>query len=388
MEPGSTIHNSLRSQTQSRIDEEVLGFETSIDFLTNDTKRNAIGVGRGNSITKRSLLQSVTTRDEKGDFDKRVAGVRMNPPYIIVTKKNATILRYIIRHLENSAIAVEEDGKKVIPADCPALIIDDEADQASVNTKPLRDKNGNYRPKYDPSTINKLIRQLLQIFRCRSYVGYTATPYANIFIDPKTPDNPYGSDLYPRNYIFKAPRAAQYIGAREFFGIAGDETTPTMPLFREITNGANYLGSGTKADDPVGEIPEDMKRAIRYFLLSTALRNCRGHINKPNTMLIHIVRFVNQQNAIKKKVQAYYNTLSELIMYGDPKIRTELEHLWTSDYLPSHESLKEDFSRYMNDTDMPEWDQVWQEVERLVRKNEIIIPSHIQTRTVDRTHTP
>ena len=372
------IHNSLRSQTQSRIDEEVLGYETSIEsILNNDMKRNVIGVGIGreNIIKNRSLLQSVTTRDEKGDFDKKIVGVRMNPPYIIVTKKNATVLKYIISYFKNSTIANTEDGTKYIPADFPALIIDDEADQASVNTKPLRDKNGNFKPNYDPSTINKLIRQLLLMFRCRSYVGYTATPYANIFIDPKTPDNPYGSDLYPRDYIFRSPRAAQYIGAREFFGIAGDETAPTMPLYREIIQGAGFLGPGTKADDPVGNIPEDMERAVKYFLISTALRNCRGDINKPNTMLIHVVRFVGQQNIIRKKVQAYYDSLADLIVYGNTNIKSEMETVWRTDYLPTHKDLKQSFSRYMENTDLVEWDQLWAEIERLVRKNEIIVYS-------------
>lgn len=373
------IHNSLRSQTQSRIDEEVLGYETSIEsILNNDLQRNVVigvGIGYENKIKNRAPLQSVTTRDEKGDFDKRLVGVRMNPPYIIVTKKNATVLKYIIRYFENSTIANEEDGKKYIPADFPALIIDDEADQASVNTKPLRDNNGNFKPEYDPSTINKLIRQLLQMFRCRSYVGYTATPYANIFIDPKTPDNPYGSDLYPRDYIFRSPRAAQYIGAREFFGIDGDETTPTMPLYREIIQGAGFLGPGTRADDPVGNIPEDMERAIKYFLISTALRNCRGDVNKPNTMLIHVVRFVEQQKKIQKKVQEYYESLANFIEFGNSDIKSEMESIWREDYLPTHADLKQSFSRYMDNTELVEWDRVWAEVKRLVRKKELIVYS-------------
>ena len=63
----------------------------------------------------------------------------------------------------------------------PALIIDDEADQASINTRASYDDQGNILDDYNPTTINGLIRELLNIFECRSYVGYTATPFANIF---------------------------------------------------------------------------------------------------------------------------------------------------------------------------------------------------------------
>ena len=91
-----------------------------------------------------------------------------------------------------------------------------------------------------------------------------------------------------------------------------------MPLCRDIIAGASYLGKGTKAGDPVGNIPEELKKAVKCFLISTALRNCRGQVNKPNTMLIHIVRFVSQQNAVKKKVAVYYqDELANFIRYGD-----------------------------------------------------------------------
>lgn len=370
------IHNSLRSQTQSRIDEEVLGYETSIETILNsDSKRNTIGVGVGtaNKITVHLPLQSVTTRDQNGDFGKKTLGVKVNPPYIIVTKKNARILRNIISYFANSTIVSEEDGNKCIPADFPALIIDDEADQASVNTKPLRDKNGKFKSEYDPSTINRLIRQLLQLFSCRSYVGYTATPYANIFIDPKTRDNNYGSDLYPRDFIFRAPRAAQYIGAREFFGITDDETSPTMPLYREITQQESFRSTGKY--ESVDDIAGDIEKAIKFFLISTALRNCRGHINKPNTMLIHVDRFVEQHRIIYNKVQKIYEDIVCLIRFGDVAIKKQIEKIWNDDYLPTHFDLKKDFSRYMDNTDLPEWGQIWDEVERLVRKNEIKIRS-------------
>lgn len=370
------MHDSLRSQTQSRIDEEVLGYETSIEyFLTNEWEKNAIGVGIGfqNRIHALPMLQSLTTRDQKGDFSKTTLGVKMTNPFIIVTKKNAVVLRNILKYFGNSPIAETENGKKFIPADYPALIIDDEADQASVNTKSVREKDGSFKKDYDPSTINGLIRKLLRVFKTRSYVGYTATPYANIFIDPKAPDTEYGSDLYPRDFIFRAPRSDMYVGAREFFGLAGAEDAPVMPLFIPIEKGASYLGKGTKVDDPVGPIPEDLKLAIRYFYISTALRNLRGQVNQPNSMLVHVVRYVGQQNIIKRKVADYRDELSSFIRYGDSEICEEFQRIWTTDYVPTHSKLQNNFPRYMGGCTIPEWQDVWNEIRRIVQNNEIIV---------------
>lgn len=371
------IHNSLRSQTQSRIDEEVLGYETSLENLADMIREpNVIGVGIGAHNRVKTIVQSITTRDEKGDVNKTTEGVSMVPPFIIVTKKNATVLRRILRFFRKNQCAEVIDGKKIITAKYPALIIDDEADQASINTNDSYDEKGNLLDDYNPTTINGLIREILKTFECRSYVGYTATPFANIFIPPHINSERYGTDLFPRDFVFRTPRADQYIGAREFFGLSGDENTPVMPLCRDIIAGASYLGKGTKAGDPVGNIPEELKKAVKCFLISTALRNCRGQINKPNTMLIHIVRFVSQQNAVKKKVAAYYqDELANFIRYGDSGIYDELKTIWENDYLETTATLRSQFSKYMSDCADIEWDDIWDEIRRIVAKKEIKIYS-------------
>lgn len=120
----------------------------------------------------------------------------------------------------------------------PLLLIDDEADQASVNTGYDYDENGNVIDEYDVKTINKLIRSLFKMFECRSYVGYTATPYANIFIpnDIRVATEELGNDLFPADCIISLPKPYRYIGANEFFGygVDNDEIKP-MPLIRKIT---------------------------------------------------------------------------------------------------------------------------------------------------------
>lgn len=372
------IHNSLRSQTQSRIDEEVLGYETSLERLGYyDTESNAIGVGVGheNAIEGMDILQSITTRDDKGDVSKKTSGVSMSPPFVIVTKKNATVLKRIISYFNSSHFAVTEKRKKYIPAKYPALIIDDEADQASVNTNEIYDSNGEILSDYNPTTINGLIRKLLRTFKCRSYVGYTATPFANIFIPPHLDHDKLGEDLYPKDFICRAPRADQYIGAREFFGLSGQEDAPAMPLFRPIIDGAGYLGRGTSADDAIGEIPKEMRQAIQYFIVSTALRNCRGQRNKPNTMLIHVIRYVTQQNKLKRKVQAYYKSIADQIRYNDAATKQTLHQIWNEDYLKTTNAMKRDFPKYTDDCFDVEWDDLWNEIRRIIRNREITVYS-------------
>lgn len=199
---------------------------------------------------------AVTETTEKYSFI--ISDKELFAQFLFREKKNATVLRRILRFFRKNQCAEVIDGKKIITAKYPALIIDDEADQASINTNDSYDEKGNLLDDYNPTTINGLIREILKTFECRSYVGYTATPFANIFIPPHINSERYGTDLFPRDFVFRTPRADQYIGAREFFGLSGDENTPVMPLCRDIIAGASYLGKGTKAGDPVGNIPEEL----------------------------------------------------------------------------------------------------------------------------------
>lgn len=366
----SGIHNNLRSQTQSRIDEEVLGYETSLESLEakGETFKSIIGVGL-DKYSNVERFQSITTQDGKGDVNSKTAGVSMMPPYIIVTKKNASVLRKIIKFLKKSPISSANDDINKYPA----LIIDDEADQASLNTKESYDEKGELLEDYNPTTINKLIRQILALFSIKSYVGYTATPFANIFIPPHIDSDEYGQDLYPKDFIMRAPRASQYVGAREFFGIGGSENAPVMPLNETIKDGKDYL-KGLKADDEnIGELPDEVKQAVKCFLISTAIRNCRGQRNMPNTMLIHIVRFVKQQKIVKKKVEEYCKELCDYIHYGDSETENKIKKIWEDNYCVKTREMRNRFPKYMKGcTDVP-WYDLWSEIKRIVAARELVV---------------
>ena len=115
---------------------------------------------------------------------------------------------------------------------------------------------------------------------------------------------------------------------------------------------------------------------MKYFLLSTALRNCRGQRNKPNTMLIHIVRFVGQQNKVKQKVLKYFKEeIENHIRYGDSIIESELKSIWEEDYVPTTGKMKVQFSKYMSECDDVSWDCIWSEAKRLIADKEISVYS-------------
>ena len=255
------MHNNLRSQTQMRIDEEVLGFETSIDYLKKKKDQGpAIGVGKMGFKMDKSL-EPLTSRDEKGDFTKSRANVSRvyDQPKIFIVKKNTKVFQYVYENLANSPNAdTNPDGTKTFSCQYSLLLIDDEADQASLNNKYKTDKSGNISDESYVSKTNELIRRILGLFSCYSYVGYTATPYANVFI-PTICDPELGNDLFPKDFIVCLPKPKGYVGAMEFFG--EDDDSEIMPLRREInTDLEDFIDVKTK--QIIAPIPDELKETL------------------------------------------------------------------------------------------------------------------------------
>ena len=370
------IHNNLRSQTQSRIDEEVLGYETDSEARQKQRERaetNKIGVGKK---YKAGFVQTLTFRDEKGDFSKGRSGIQTAPdiPTIIVTKKIKSTLTNLIENIESSSeVSKDEKGQFYLRAKYPLLLIDDEADQASVNTGYDYDEDGKIKDEYDVKTINKLIRSLLNHFESWSYVGYTATPYANIFIpnDLGIAGEELGNDLFPADAIISLPKPYRYIGANEFFGYGNEDEEPhPMPLVRKIKE-SNFVDPKNKT---VGPLPDSLKRAIKCFLISIAIRNCRGETCKPNTMLIHVARIKNMHNQLARRVREYFfDELEPMIIDGDKATKDEILNLIREDYASVTEEMQRDFEKYMEGADIISEDEIYNEILRLVGEEKIRI---------------
>lgn len=368
------IHNNLRSQTQSRIDEEVLGYETSSAARQKQRERaekNRIGVGK---LYNAGFVQTLTFRDESGDFSKKNSSWDTHPdvPTIIVTKKIKSTLINLIQNIESKQVVKQdENGHFVMPAKYPLLLIDDEADQASVNTGYDYDDDGKIVDEYDVKTINRLIRNLLNHFECKSYVGYTATPYANIFIpnDLAVASEDLGNDLFPADCIISLPKPYRYIGANEFFGYGTEDEEPKpMPLVRKIKD-EDFIDVKKKV---VGELPDSLKKAMKCFLISIAIRNCRGELYKPNTMLIHVARIKDMHKQLERKISEYFfDELQSMIIDGDSETKAELYDLIREEYLPISEKMRKDFPRYMENAYDIDEDDIYEEIVRLMNEDRV-----------------
>jgi hypothetical protein len=363
------MQNSLRSQTQYRLDEGFFGFSTE-RATAYDQNNQRIGVGHMR-VANEPIAHSLTGSAENGDFNRTVANqVNVNPggndPVILVVKKNHSILRNLHQWLSIRSIQDPNDGRRRILG-VPLLMIDDEADNASVNTKPIPlDGDGNPLEDYDVTKINGLIRQLLDMFEKSAYVGYTATPFANIFIDPSDSTSTYGEGLFPRSFILNLPAPTNYIGPEKIFGL---EAAPEagilveqdgLPLIRDAEDGETWMPGGHKNGYIPGELPESLRVAIRSFMLTCAARLARGQKNEHNSMLIHVTRFNSTQAAVAEAVKDELRSLQNRLRYGDgsyqPKLPDELKELWLSDFVPASASLR----GIIDDPEMRlvEWDNV------------------------------
>jgi hypothetical protein len=292
------IHESLRSQTQIRMDEGFLGF-MSEPLRVDGQAFTRTGVGLIDAATH---ANTGTNRLEDGDFSRAVANqFGIHPgglPLLFVVKKNGSILRNLLAWVNSCADAQDPDTGRRFVSGVPLLVIDDEADLASIDTREQAfDEFGNPDPDHNPTTINRLIRQLLRTFGRAVYVGYTATPFANIFIHDRgyTPD--LGEDLFPRSFIVNLPPPDNYIGPAKVFGLAADPeaglpATPSLPLARVVVDHAETESSTeTRGWMPPrlvaktghqprynGEsrIPPSLENAIRSFILATAVRRLRN----------------------------------------------------------------------------------------------------------------
>jgi hypothetical protein len=334
-------HNNLRSQTQSRLDEEVLGFDTALaESTAADHGRFGVGLVPGYAAP---MVGSLTTSDENGDFNSTRARTRVDAggktPFVLVVKKNGSVLKRLVEYLrDHSPYSKHEpaSGRTIVP-DVPLLVIDDEADQASINTADLpTDEDGNPLDDYDPTKINRLIRELLFCFTQSAYVGYTATPFANIFIHDAAPLPNAGEDLFPRSFIISLRAPENYVGPERLLGIP--DGVP-MPVFRVIDDADSMIPDRHRKTHVPTALAPSLKEAIHAFLLATAARRVRGQATAHNSMLIHVTRFVAVQLQLRDLVNEYLTQIRRRLQYGEGKAKTtfieQLEELWRRDFEPT-----------------------------------------------------
>ena len=281
----------LREQTQRRVDRQLIGQELlkgvasgefeyegvpdwdkftsyggkpsaqgSVDWrrltsLGQDYRRLGAGIG--------ALHFEHSVSDEPANS---AANLRLMPVRLIVAMKQVTPLGAMIKDLRQVARA------GFLIGDIPTLIIDDESDQASINTK--RPTVGDLRRR---TAINKRIVELLELLPRAQYVGYTATPFANVFVDPND-----ALGIFPRDFIIGLDRPDGYMGAVDYhdFGSRA-EGVPS----KEAIHVRGVCGSDLDEGN--------LRRALDSYLLTGAIKLFRAQSpeirigTRHHTMLVH-----------------------------------------------------------------------------------------------------
>lgn len=278
----SGIHNGLRRQTQERLIQQLV--EPNPD--------------RWHQLT--STESDFTPTANPASY----FGAHNKTHVLCVVKKNATVLRKLSKWLENAGQYLDN---------CPTLIIDDEADQATVATK----------------SINPLIRRIMDALSRSVYLGYTASPFANLLIDPAA------DDLYPRDFIINLPQPAGHFGTEVLFGRealpgeTSDDVDDGHDMIREVpadeVDGVRPRTSA-EVDGFVPEIDGALETSMRYFLLATAARRARGTGNRHSTMLIHTSTRVGVHNSFREPLTSALDDLENRL--SDEGLVDELEALW------------------------------------------------------------
>jgi hypothetical protein len=363
----SGIHNSLRSQTQIRLDEGFLGYAREFGDLRPD--RVPIGVGL---VDGQPIADSVTTRDQRGDFSKiKAQGFQIHAGgnvVLFVVKKNVSVLTNLVEWAKLSAKKPLGEGRSVV-ADVPLLVIDDEADQASIDIKhqPIDEETGQLDKEHEPARINGLIRRFLEIFERRAYVGYTATPFANVFIHPDAQTTVHGPDLFPKHFIINLSAPSDYFGPARVFG-SGDD----IPLQGESPSRVRFVTDadlwvppqhkGTVVPRYEGKdcVPPSLETAVRSFILACAARRARGQETEHKSMLVHVSRFTAVQHRVHGQITELVDALRDRWRAretsGNDPLRDELRALWEADFVET--SVR-------HGAEALDWDRIEPEIRRI-----------------------
>jgi len=320
----SGIDKGLRKQTQIRLNRELTGYPYNPK-------------GAVHFPPSGKQWHQFTTDDLNGDFHPgraNSAALQGSQPVLIVVKKNGAVLR----RLRAWFLSASEDIRKQLPA----LFIDDESDQASVDTRGSYQSEDQYDandPDYEsPAVINGLIRELVQVFSRRAYVAYTATPFANILIPHDNYDPRAGEDLYPKDFFIDLPKPSGYFGTEEFFGRfdpATDQSIEGLDVLRNVPD--EQVAALTQNN----ELPPTLEEALNAFFLGGAARALRGRPDAPSTMLVHTSQRIAEQGPTKALIEARFREIRDEWRY-DRKggIRHRFKNLWEQDFVKTSQGVE------------------------------------------------
>ncbi|WP_456901880.1 MULTISPECIES: Z1 domain-containing protein [unclassified Geodermatophilus] len=280
----SGIHNTLRRQTQIRLVKDLV----------------EANPGQWHQVTSE-------THDFVPPPNPKAFFASSDQHLLLVVKKNAAVLRKLRRWLGNAGEYLEN---------CPTLIIDDEADQSTVAT----------------AKINPLLFDVLSKFPKVGYVGYTATPFANLLIDPSVDE-----DFYPRDFIVNLPQPQGYHGTEVLFGrdLLDGEDPADLPggydMVRIVPDDeVDDLKPRNKKEAATFQpaVTRSLQAAVEWFWLATAARRARGGGNPHSTMLVHTTTETAVHEAFKEPLLQLRTTLADRLRTGDRRTVDRLRATW------------------------------------------------------------
>lgn len=360
------VHNDLRSQTQKRLDHDFTGFSQR-----RNSTQELVGVGKIPDYDITRQPQAATNIDQDfGDKDTKMEEL----PWLVVMKKEKHRLEKLIKWLKNQ------------PLTKPVLIIDDEADQATINTvakifeEDNVDENLLKTEIQEASQINSLIRQVVNFFPRCSYVGYTASPFANLFVDASAESPLLGEDLFPKDFIVKIPTPENYFGPKEYFDPDSEEEAALFMPF-PLSDASAWI-----AKDEVGSFPPAARKCLWQFLVSASIKAWRANRRKgsidpkhpeESSMLVHVSHLVDVQKKLAAQFSDECRTLRQSIVFEGPdsELGEALKSLF-AEQLSVTKTVRaaRDAVDKRKDWSLPEtFEALWPWIEKIVNALEVIL---------------
>lgn len=332
---------NLRIQTQERLDAEFVGLDSkySLDKKADSSMRNIqVGVGKIPPFVQDKRITRFTSVST--DFNASVIksnGLNLNDlkgTALFVVKKNKSVLNNLFKWLTK-----DEDV-----LDLPMLLIDDEADNASVNTN---------SEEKDPTAINAAINKILRAFKQTTYLGITATPFANIFIDPQIAEDGAAKDLFPRHFLTLLPTPERYIGADKIFGNGceddwndrseGEYSSSIIKIENDEQEDFFIFKHKKELADELYDLPSSLYEAIGYFCLINAITDYRYDVTEHRSMMVNVSRFTGVQIKTAKLIEEFIDQIkSDLENYSQLPIgqAMKIKNIRTLSYIWDKYSLE------------------------------------------------
>lgn len=335
---------SLRRQTQKRVEEGFIGYDS--------VNAEDVGVGRGSCTPKAFTSRN---NDFTGNNDQNTT-YRINEnvpePMIFVIKKNVSVLKKLYASLKNI-----NTSSSVSQITAPMIMIDDEADNASINTN---------KKDEDPTKINNYIRKILKLFARNTYVGFTATPFANVFINYDTQDEMLSDDLFPRHFIYSLESPSNYCGAQKYFF----EDNTNVRFIKDYNEKLFPLRHKKEWDGD--KLFPSFYHSINVFLLANAIRDIREiEKNTHRSMLINMSRFTDVQFVIKEIVENYFAEMKRAIKQN---CRCKKENYMRNPFIRAlYESFESEYANNNWFGKSATWEQVFERIYDSIKDIQIAV---------------